>query len=106
LGLADSAGDALTYYIQTKTNVVITRSVVRSALDTNNINLRGLFDNQIGEENVANPALEPENVRKNIVPYPEEQDLFSNHNIHHSWGDEEESFPTTLKLNTKNGKPH
>ena len=80
LGLADSVGDALTYYVLTAQNNVIARSVLRSAMDLKNVNLRALPSNQVEESIEAGNYVIP-------VPYPEEQQIFKPQNIHYTWED-------------------
>jgi len=75
LGLASSVGDALTYYVLTQNNTVIARSVLRSALDLNKVNLRGLSTNQEEESMTAGNMVVP-------VPFADEQAAFQHQNIH------------------------
>ena len=67
VGIAESMGDAMTYYVLTRENKVIARSVMRSALDVENHNLRVLN------------TINVEELRTNV---------FNQNNIHHTWDGE------------------
>ena len=49
LGLATNVGDALTYRVLTSDNTILSRSVMRSALDNININQRALSTSDGGD---------------------------------------------------------
>lgn len=95
LGLADSVGDALTYYVLTSQNNVIARSVLRSAMDLKNVNLRALPSNQVEENIAAGNHVVP-------VPYPEEQQIFKPQNIHYSWEDDHNLETEWKRVGTSN----
>ena len=67
VGIAESTGDAMTYYVLTQENKIIARSVMRSALDVENKNLRAL------------DTINVEELRTNV---------FNQKNIHHTWDGE------------------
>ena len=68
VGIAESTGDAMTYYVLTTDNKIIARSVMRSALTTENANLRISGANNVEELNNG---------------------IFTNQNIHYQWDDEQ-----------------
>ena len=103
LGLAKSMGDALTYYVLTDTNTVIARSGVRSALDTKNVNYRGLLTNKIGEDEESVDVQDA--FQNNAEPYAGEQEIFENQNIHHVWGDEDSLSHLEWNRNTTTVEP-
>ena len=79
LGIAENVGDALTFQVLTDENRVICRSVMRSALDTINVNQRALLTDNVGDPEI--------NLRlQNQIPYEHELETFANQNIHYSWG--------------------
>ena len=94
LGIADSVGDAMTYIILTSTNKTIARSVLRSALDENNINFRANFPNQIREDNLD---------CNNQHPFQSEKEIFNSQNIHHLW--EDDAHQTEWTKVSKNNEP-
>ena len=78
LGIAENVGDALTFQVLTDENRVICRSVMRSALDTINVNQRALLTDNVGDPEI--------NLRlQNQIPYEHELETFANQNIHYSW---------------------
>jgi len=96
-------GDALTYYVLTDTNTVIARSGVRSALDTKNVNYRGLLTNKIGEDEESVDVQDA--FQNNAEPYAGEQEIFENQNIHHVWGDEDSLSHLEWNRNTTTVEP-
>ena len=83
LGVARNVGNALTYYVLTHNNTVIARSVLGSALDILNPNLRVLLPSNIMGDDVdsGNPPVVH-------VPHPEEQNVYKSQNIHLTWEDD------------------
>ena len=56
LGIAENVGDALTFQLLTDENRVIYRSVMRSALDTINVNQRALLTDNVGIQKLTSPC--------------------------------------------------
>ena len=78
VGIAEATGDALTYYVLTSENKIIARSVMRSALDAENLNLRALASSNVEELHT---------------------NIFHDKNIHRNWdGDVHED--AEIDLNT------